>query len=79
MYPYEKVGNIVNYIQEIYSNRGGSQADVAMLVNEKNGTSLTTEDVASVTQQLNYWHTVKRSDEKTVIIFLNETFRKHIE
>ena len=68
-----------DYIQEIYGSRAGSQADVARLVNEKNGTSLTTEDVASVTQQLNYWHTVKRSAEETVIIFLNETFCKHIK
>ena len=79
MHLYEKAGNIVDYIQKVYSSRDGNQADVAKLVNEEFGTSLTTEDVASVTQQFHYWHTVKRSDEKTVIIFLNETFGKHIE
>jgi len=78
MYPYEKVGHIIDDIQEIYGSRDGSQTDVARLVNEKHGTSLTTEDVASVTQQLNYWHTLKRSNEKTVIIFLSETFREHV-
>lgn len=79
MYSYEKAMNIVNDIHEIYGHREDTQEGVARRVNEKYGTCLTVADIASVTQQFNYWHTVKRSDEKIVIIILSDSFRNHIE
>ena len=76
---YEKARNIIDDIHNIYGNREGTQETVAKSINDKYGTCLTVADVASVTQQFKYWHTVKRSDEKIVIIILSDSFRNHIE
>lgn len=75
---YEIISDIVNDIKNLYENREGSQSDVAKQINKKYNTHLTTENISDVTQQLGYIHTVKRLKEKTVIIFLDESFREHI-
>ena len=76
---WKKAHDIVNGIEEQYGNRGGNQADVAEYINQTYSTRLTTNDIAEVTRQLGYRHTVMRTEKKVVAIFLDETFRKHIE
>lgn len=76
---WEKAAIIVNDIKQLYGNRDGTQPEIAKIINEKYATHLTTEDIAKVTRQLYYWHTIRRADITTAVVFLDETFRKHIE
>lgn len=76
---WKKAHDIVNDIEKQYGNRGGNQADVAECINQTYSTRLTINDIAEVTKQLGYRHTVMRKEEEVVAIFLDETFRKHIE
>ena len=76
---WERAYDIVNEIEKQYGKREGAQPDVANCINEKYNAMLTTEDIADITKQLGYYHTVMRKKEKPVVIFLNESFKKHIE
>ena len=76
---WQKAYNIVHDIEEQYGKREGTQPEVAVSINEKYHTNLTENDIANITKQLGYVHTIDRKEEKTVIIFVTETFREHIQ
>lgn len=74
----EKAFKILDDIEELYSTRQGTQADITSRINEKYDTKLRVDDIAGITKQLGYYHTVKRDDLKRVVIFVDKDFKERL-
>jgi hypothetical protein len=73
----EKASQIIRYIASHYRDRSCTQVELAHDVNCACHAHLDAEDIALITQQLGYRHTIQRSTLVPVMVHVTERWKRH--
>lgn len=75
---YQKMQGALKIIKDKYPNRSATQQEIADEINKKEHTHVTTRNVAEITRQAGYHHTVKRDDKVHPVIIISKNFMKNL-